>query len=122
MYANMKRVVILVSAIFLAISAMAATKAAYPGGEQAMSEYISGNLRYPAAAKSNLVEGVVTIEATVNADGTLGPLRIKRMVDPDLEQEAIRLVKNMPKWSPATDDSGKAVVSVVEIPVTFSLE
>ena len=57
----------------------------------------------------------------VNPDGSVGNIKIKRMVDPDLESEAIRLVKSMPKWQPATDN-GTPTESTAEVDVNFSLE
>lgn len=117
----MKHLLALAIILMASIPALAATKATYPGGDKAMQTYLTTNLVYPAAAKANGVEGMVTVSAQINADGSLGTLKIVRMVDPDLEQEAIRLVKKMPKWTPATDDAGNPVASQVEIPVTFVL-
>jgi len=93
----------------------------YPGGEPALSSYIEENLKYPADAKANGIEGVVGVMFTVKADGTIGSIKIKRMVDPDLESEAIRLVKGMPKWNPGTDN-GVAVDSSAEVDIPFTLE
>ncbi len=103
------------------LGALAQSPASYPGGEEALQAYIQENLVYPQAAKDNGIEGVVTLECTILPDGSVGPIKVKRMVDPDLEQEAIRLVKAITAWTPATDAAGKAVLSVVQIPVTFSL-
>lgn len=103
------------------LSVKAADVATYPGGEKAMKEFIAKTMKYPAAAKANGVEGVITLNLTVNADGSIGAIKIVRMVDPDLEQEAIRIVKNMPKWTPAMKD-GSAVESQVQIPISFILE
>ncbi len=115
------RIILALAGLVIGFGAFAATKAVYPGGEEAMQKYLSENLQYPAPSKTNGVEGVVVVLATINADGTIGTMKIQRMVDPDLEQEAIRLVKKMPDWTPATDDSGAAVASQVSIPVTFEL-
>ncbi len=109
------------AAAMIAISASAQSPAAYPGGEASLQEYVSENLTYPATAKANGIEGIVTLEVTILPDGTVGPIKIKTLIDPDLEQEAIRLAKSMPAWTPATDASGRAVASTVTIPVTFSL-
>lgn len=101
--------------------AYADSQAAFPGGDAAMKEYISTNLKYPAMAKENGIEGVVDVSFTVKANGTIGGIKIVRMVDPDLEQEAIRLVKGMPAWTPATKGD-TAVDSTVTLPVSFSLD
>lgn len=118
----MKKIFTTIAALGIAAAAMAATPASYPGGEKAAQEYIESNLHYPAMARENGVEGVVTVSFTVNADGSLSGFKIKRMVDPDLETEALRLVKGMPKWTPAKNDAGTPVASPAEIKVPFILE
>ena len=92
----------------------------YPGGKDAMNQYISSNLKYPDAAKANGIEGVVDVAFTVKADGSIGAIKIVRMVDPDLEQEAIRLVKGMPAWTPA-DQNGQPVDAQTQVQITFTL-
>lgn len=106
---------------FSAMAAAADTAPAYPGGDKAMTKFINDNLTYPASAKDNGIEGVVGVIFTVKADGTIGNIKIKRMVDPDLESEAVRIVKKMPKWTPGTKD-GVAVDAPAEVNVTFTLE
>lgn len=98
------------AAALVSMAAYAGPTPEFPGGQKALDEYLTTNLKYPAAAQDNGIEGVVEVAFTVKADGTIGAIKIVRMVDPDLEQEAIRLVKNMPKWTPA--DSGDAPASV----------
>lgn len=100
--------------------ASAADKPTYPGGQEALDTYIATNMKYPATAKENGVEGVVAVVFTVKADGTIGNIKIKRMVDPDLESEAIRLVKNMPAWTPA-DKNGTPVDAPAEVNINFEL-
>lgn len=119
----MKRWILLI-AVALMTSLYAAadkTAASFPGGKEAVEKYIADNLKYPAMAKQNDIEGIVTVAFTVKADGSVGSIKIVRMIDPDLEQEAIRLVKNMPKWNPATDD-GKPVDSSEQVSIPFLLE
>ena len=74
-----------------------------------------------AFAKDNGIEGVVSVVFTVKADGSIGNIKIKRMIDPDLESEAIRLVKQMPAWTPA-NDNGTPVESTAETEISFSLD
>lgn len=117
----MKKLIISTIIGAMATTASAAlTPAAYPGGEKSAQEYISTNMQYPQMARENGVEGVVTVCFTVNTDGTLTNIKIKRMVDPDLEAEAIRLVKGMPAWIPASDD-GVPVSSPAEVKIPFNL-
>lgn len=101
--------------------AMAADVPVFPGGEDALKEYISSNMKYPAPARNNGVEGVVNVSFIVKADGSIGSIKIVRMVDPDLEQEAIRLVKEMPRWTPA-DRDGAPVDAPAEVSVPFVLD
>lgn len=115
-----KLLMIFAFCVLAGASAFADSAASFPGGEVAMQEYISQNIQYPAPAMANGIEGVVTVEFTVLADGTIGQIKIVRMLDPDLEQEAIRIVKSMPAWTPA-DKGGAAVASKVTIPVKFTL-
>lgn len=116
----MKRLItLLASAILMAMSAFAAIDPpTYPGGNEEMKKYISENLKYPAPAKENGIEGVVNVAFLVRSDGSIGSIKIVRMIDPDLEMEAIRLVKNMPKWNPATD-GGKPVEATATIGIPF---
>lgn len=118
----MKKILVaLVAMLGFSTAAMALTPASFPGGKKAEQEYIQKNLKYPQSAKDNGIEGVVGVIFVVNADGSIGNIRIKRMIDPDLESESIRLVKNMPKWVPASDN-GTPIESQAEVNVTFSLE
>lgn len=116
-----KLLLTIVAAMFTTFGAMALTPASFPGGEEAQQEYITVNLRYPKMAMENGIEGVVAVIFTVKTDGTIGNIKIKRMIDPDLENEAIRLVKQMPKWDPATDN-GKPVESTAEVDIPFTLD
>lgn len=114
---------LLISLVMLAgfsISAMAGDVPVYPGGEEAMNKFINENLKYPAPAVENGVEGVVTLKLTIKTDGTIGAIKVVRMVDPDLEQEAIRIAKKMPAWTPA-DKDGEPVEAFVDVPVVFEL-
>ncbi len=104
-----------------AASSFAASPAQFPGGPEACKKYISSNLKYPERARENGIEGVVGLIFTVNTDGSIGNIRIKRMVDPDLESESIRLVKQMPAWTPASNDAGTPVESSAEVNVEFTL-
>ncbi|MDE6410854.1 MAG: energy transducer TonB [Muribaculaceae bacterium] len=112
----MKKIIALLMIAFSFLGVNAQTSPAFPGGETALQTYITENLQYPASAKENGIEGVVSVTFTVKADGSIGNIKIKRMVDPDLEAEAIRLVKGMPKWTPS--DGGEAQAEV-DIPFTL---
>lgn len=105
----------------VSFASSAADVPTFPGGQEALDKYITDNLKYPEAAKENGVEGIVNVGFIVKIDGSIGSIKIIRMVDPDLEQEAIRLVKNMPAWTPA-DKDGSPVDAPAEVSVPFVLE
>lgn len=104
----------------IALAAAADSTPAFPGGQEALEQYIAANIKYPKTAADNGIEGVVGVAFTVKSDGSIGTIKISRMVDPDLEQEAIRLVKNMPTWTPA-EKGGVAVDETVTLPIKFTL-
>lgn len=109
------------AALFAGV-ALADTTPQYPGGQEALDKYIAENLQYPEAAKANGIEGVVGTAFTVNPDGSIGQksVRIVRMVDPDLEKEAIRLVLGMPAWIPA-EKNGAPVEAPAQVDINFVL-
>ena len=119
----MKKIIafLMMMAGFTATISAQDVKASFPGGEEALNTYIVSNIKYPAPAKDNGIEGVVGVTFVVKTDGGIGNIKIRRMVDPDLESEAIRVVKGMPKWTPATQN-GTPVESEVEVNVPFTLE
>ena len=122
----MKKILSIFASLAIAATAMAQTApsdtvpASFPGGEKAMSAYIQKNLKYPQPSINNGIEGVVNVKFVVKTDGALDKLSIVRLVDPDLEAEAMRLVKGMPAWNPATVD-GTPVDSESNVEVVFTL-
>ena len=119
----MKKFLTIIAAAALAIPAMAQSDtipASFPGGEKALASYIDKNLKYPQPSISNGIEGVVQVKFIVKTDCVLDKFSIVRLVDPDLEAEALRLVKGMPNWQPATV-SGSPVESESEVQVVFTL-
>lgn len=93
----------------------------FPGGEDALATYITENLKYPPLARDHGIEGNVSLSFIVEADGSISSIKIDRMIDPDLEAEAIRIVKFMPAWEPATPQ-GTAVAAPAHIVVPFRLD
>ena len=117
----MKRILFTLIALAGFATMMAGEKPEFPGGQAALDKYLADNVRYPASAKENGVEGIVGVQFIVHTDGSLGTIKIIRMVDPDLEQEAIRVVKNMPAWIPA-DKNGSPVEASAQVSVPFTLQ
>lgn len=93
----------------------------YPGGEAALMQYLSSNIHYPAVAAENGVQGRVVVGFVVERDGSITDVNVMRSVDPSLDREAVRVVKNMPRWTPGKQN-GSAVRVKYQVPVTFRLQ
>lgn len=91
------------------------------GGMPALLKYLQDNMRYPESAKANGTQGRVSVQFIVDKEGHVQNPMVVREVDKDLDAEAIRLVKSMPKWNPGMQD-GKAVDVKFTVPVMFRLE
>lgn len=94
--------------------------ASFPGGDAACYNWIAQNIQYPALAQEQGIQGRVFVQFVVNTDGTLDDVKAVRSPDPSLAEEAVRVVKSMPRWNPATQN-GKAVRSRFNIPIMFRL-
>lgn len=96
-------------------------QASFPGGQAALMNWLSKNLRYPERAQQNDIQGRVIVKFVVNADGSIEQAQVVKGVDKDLDSEALRVVKKMPKWQ-AGKNNGVAVRSYFTLPVTFRLQ
>ena len=95
-------------------------KPTFPGGEKALIEYIESHIQYPAKALKKRIEGRVEVQFVVDKTGNIGEVKVVSSVDKELDEEAIRLVKTLPKFTPGRI-SGKAVPVWYTLPVTFTL-
>ena len=93
----------------------------YPGGEDMLEKYFKENLNYPAKEKEMGVEGRVICRFIVNEDGSLSDFKIVRSISEGCDEEAIRLIKNMPHWKPGKQN-GKAVKVSYSLPIIFNLD
>ena len=93
----------------------------YPGGLTALMNYLRTNTRYPAAAQIAGIEGRVIVSFIVEPNGSVSNIEIVRSVDTDLDQEALRVVRQMPKWKAGKQD-GKTVRVKFHLPIKFMLE
>ena len=93
----------------------------YPGGDAALMGYLRDNIKYPTVAAENGVQGRVVVGFVVERDGSITDVKILRGVDPSLDREAMRVVKNMPKWTPGKQN-GSAVRVKYQVPVSFRLQ
>lgn len=95
-------------------------KPSFPGGESAMKSYLNSNVKYPAVAQENGVQGHVIVQFIIEKDGSISDVKVASGVDLSLDKEAIRVVKAMPKWNPGKL-KGIAVRVKNEVPVVFAL-
>ncbi len=97
------------------------TMPSFPGGEQALFKYLSDNIRYPVIAQETGIQGRVICQFVVNRDGSIVDIEVVRSVDKSLDNEAVRVIKNMPTWSPGKQ-RGKSVRVKYTLPVNFRLQ
>jgi len=93
----------------------------FPGGPQALFEYLSKNIKYPVVAEENGIQGRVIVTFVVERDGSITDVKVAKSVDPSLDKEAMRVVKSMPHWIPGKQN-GSAVRVKYTVPVTFRLQ
>lgn len=92
----------------------------FPGGISGLRTYLNQNIRYPAEAQENCVQGRVVVSFVVEKDGHISDVTVLRSVDPSLDKEAIRVVRNMPRWTPGKQE-GEPVRVRYNVPVSFRL-
>jgi protein TonB len=93
----------------------------FPGGDNALFEYLSKNIKYPVVAEENGIQGRVIVTFVVERDGSITDVKVAKSVDPSLDKEATRVVKGMPHWIPGKQN-GSAVRVKYTVPVTFRLQ
>ncbi|MCK8623756.1 M56 family metallopeptidase [Prevotella sp. E13-27] len=92
----------------------------FPGGQVELMKYLSANVKYPVEASKNGIQGRVIVQFVVEKDGTISNVKVVNNADEQLKEEAIRVVKTMPKWVPGKQN-GKEVRVKYTLPVTFRL-
>jgi len=90
----------------------------YPGGEKAMMDYLRQNLKYPSNASIKGKEGRVVCSCVISAEGKVTEVKVVKSVDPDLDNEARRVIENMPDWIPGKQN-GKNLSMKFTIPIVF---
>lgn len=93
----------------------------FPGGLDALSKFIADNIKYPQLAKENNITGKVFVSFVVEKDGRVGQVKILRDIGGGCGNEAVRVVKMMPRWKPGKQ-RGKAVRTQFNLPVNFDLQ
>lgn len=93
----------------------------FPGGTAALMSWLSQNIKYPVIAAENGVKGRVIVQFVVEKDGSITDVVVVKSVDPSLDKEATRVIKNMPHWIPGRQN-GSPVRVRFTVPVTFTLQ
>lgn len=93
----------------------------FPGGDQAMMKFVATNVQYPEEAKEKEISGRVLVGFIVEKDGSVNEVKIVRGIGGGCDEEAVRVVKAMPKWIPGKD-KGKPVRVYYTLPLTFKLQ
>ena len=94
---------------------------AYPGGDQKLMEFIAKGIKYPQIARETGIQGRVFVGFVVEPDGSVSNVKVLRGIGGGCDEEAMRVVKSMPKWKPG-EQRGKAVRVSYMLPVNFKLQ
>lgn len=92
----------------------------FPGGQEAWLKYVAKELKYPKEAVENQIQGVVFVTFVVEVDGAISDVKVLRGIRYGCDEEAIRVVKGMPKWTPGKHN-GKEVRVQYNLPIRFKL-
>ena len=92
----------------------------FPGGFEALSQYLMDNVHYPEKCLKDSVTGKVIVGFTVTEDGSLSDIKVMRSVAPELDKEAVRVIKTMPKWEPG-EREGKPTRIKYVVPINFKI-
>lgn len=93
----------------------------YPGGQEAMVKFLSTNVKYPKKARKKGIEGQVAVKFTIDENGLVINAIITKSVDPLIDEEALRVINAMPKWTPGMQD-GESVPVMFMLPIRFYLK
>lgn len=104
-----------------AIVVMPEHSAEFPGGIGELMRYLRENVQYPARARDAGMHGTVLVEFVVEKDGSISHITVLNSVCEPLDEEAVRVVKAMPKWKPG-DKDGQKCRTYFQLPITFELK
>jgi len=93
----------------------------FPGGDEALIKYLSSHINYPPMAAENNIQGRVVVQFVVDKNGKVGEVKVVRSVDKDLDREAVRVCKSLPKFVPGRQN-GQPVSVWFALPVSFKLQ
>lgn len=92
----------------------------FPGGDAARIKYLNENIKYPQMARESGIQGRVFVTFVVEKDGNVTDVRVLRGIGGGCDEEAVRVIKNMPKWNPGKQ-RGKSVRVQFNMPILFKL-
>ena len=95
---------------------------AYPEGSAALIMFLGKNIRYPQVMMEREIEGKVTVQFIVEKDGRLTNIKALKGPGRGSLEEAVRVVKKMPKWTPGYNQAGQAIRVQYQLPVVFALK
>lgn len=93
----------------------------FPGGDEALLKYLASHINYPPMAAENNIQGRVVVQFVVDKTGKVGEVKVIRSVDKDLDREALRVCKSLPKFVPGRQN-GQPVSVWFALPITFKLQ
>jgi TonB family protein len=111
------------TSIVMTEAAAGTTAPQFPGGQKALDSYVNDHINYPQNAIDNDVTGTVRVSFVVDEEGRISKAKLMnpRKVGEGLDEEALRVVSNMPDWKPATKH-GKKIKTRLELPISFQVE
>ncbi len=92
----------------------------FPGGDKALREYILNNIKYPEVARTSGITGTVYVQFVVEKDGSISDVKVVRGIGGGCDEEAVRVVKSMPRWKPGKQ-RGQPVRVYFTLPIEFKL-
>lgn len=92
----------------------------FPGGLDALQQYLKQNTHYPDAARLKHISGIVLVQCVINKNGDVQNVSVKKGINTLLDNEAVRVIKSLPKWKPAKR-KGNAVNMLLVFPINFKL-
>ena len=93
----------------------------FPGGDEALLKYLSSHINYPPMAAENNIQGRVVVQFVIDKTGRVGEVKLVRSRDKDLDNEAVRVCKSLPRFTPGRQN-GQPVAVWYTLPVTFKLQ
>lgn len=93
----------------------------FPGGQTKLYSYLAKTIKYPQQAQKNNVQGKVLLSFYVEKNGSLTNIQVVKSLSKETDEEALRVIKNSPKWLPAVDAAGRTTRVKYNLPINFTL-